>query len=434
MQVSKARLDQRWGRYHLVDIGFGAALFDPIQLRTIYLSEAEVSGLLSGDPAAVAEVSRFGFLETEEHVDYRQAVAGRLASLGITGNPTSIAGYRIVVTDRCNMACSYCFVDTNTGAADLTEPDLRRGLDLLFEVNAGTKEITYQWFGGEPTIRTDLMMAGDHYARELADRHDVARVQPTVVTNGAHLSQQMIEHFLEFRYGVGVSIDGPPSTNGLERVLLSGKPADARIHKNIRRLLAAGVHVGANVTPTLHNLRTMVEAIDYIIDLGVKFIYVNTPIPAFGDWPVHGAELAEALFAARLHALARGAMVFSHLDRIYQALDSRQPRVYEHLQPGGGVNVALLPGGRISVLDLNWRDERFIFTLDEIATDRSRLGTAAKTLHPIDDCATCPAAAICGGPTLNERLLRRDTAPSADFCAFFRRATTLAISDTTGLQ
>jgi uncharacterized protein len=127
-------------------------------------------------------------------------------------------------------------------------------------------------------------------------------------------------------------------------------------------------------------------------------------------------------------------MVFSHLDRVYQALDSRQPRVYEHLQAGGGVNVALLPGGRISVLDLNWRDERFIFTLDEIVEDRSRLGAAAKTLHPIEDCATCPAAAICGGPTLNERLLRGDTAPSADFCAFFRRATALAIADATGLQ
>lgn len=301
-------------------------------------------------------------------------------------------------------------------------------------MNRGRPEVTYQWFGGEPTIRPDLMRAGDAYARELAGRFEVGSVQPTVVTNGARINDELIEHFREYRYGVGVSIDGPPSTNGRERVLLSGKPADERIHRNIKRMIEAGVHVGANVTPTRWNVTDLPEIVDYVMSLGIRFVYVNTPIPADGSWIAHGVDLARNLFAARIRALARGGMVFSHLDRIYQALDSRRPRVFEHLQSCGGVNVALLPGQRISVLDLNWRDPRFIFSLDKVRADRSLLGRAAKRLHPFEGCASCPALAVSGGPSQNERLLRGNEAPSPDFCEFFQEGLALAISDNTALQ
>ncbi|MGW4036222.1 radical SAM protein [Streptomyces sp. NPDC004778] len=429
-------VERAWDRYFLFDLGESAAIFDPVRLETVYLDAAETRAVREGDDGRIADtLSEYGFTPGNgEAVDLPGDVVNHLAHLGISGQPSHIAGYRIVVTDKCNMKCSYCFVDTNTGAPDLTEEDLRLGLDLLFEVNRGRPEVTYQWFGGEPTIRPDLMMAGDHYARELAEKFDVGSIQPTVVTNGAKINDDLIAHFAEFRYGVGVSIDGPPPTNSNERLLLSGKPADERIHRNIQRMLEAGIHVGANVTPTQWNVHELPEIVDYILSLGIKFLYVNTPIPAHGTWIAHGPDLARNLYQARMRALSRGGMLFSHLDRIYQALDSRRPRVYEHLQGCGGVNAALLPGGRISLLDLNWRDPRFIFTLDQIREDHALLGQAAKDLHPFDGCKTCPALAICGGPSQNERLLRRTQIPTDDFCGFFNEGLALAVADNTALQ
>jgi uncharacterized protein len=437
MSTTHQEIEQVWGKHFLFNLGSGSAIFDPVSLETLYLTEEETVAVRDSTDGIVADLARFGFSPAsaaEESVNFSESVANRLRSMGVGSQPSHIAGYRIVVTDRCNMKCSYCFVDTNTGDPDMTEKQLRQGLDLLFEVNRGRAEVTYQWFGGEPTIRHDLMRAGDVYARELAAEYGVAKVQPTVVTNGAQIRPELVDHFLEFGYGVGVSIDGPPDTNGLERVLLSGKPADERIHRNIKRMIDAGVHVGANVTPTAWNVGKLTEIVDYVMSLGIRFIYVNTPIPAHGAWIAHGPELARNLFQARMRAISQGGMLFSHLDRIYQGLDSRRPRVYEHIQEDGGVNVALLPGGRISVLDLNWRDPRFIFTLDEIRADNAKLGRAAKTLYPFSDCERCPAVAICGGPSQNERLLRKSSVPSPDFCGFFREGLRLAISDNTSLQ
>lgn len=107
------------------------------------------------------------------------------------------------------MACTYCFVDTNSGKPDMTKEELSEGLEFLFEQNAGQEEVSIQWFGGEPTIRFDLMQYGDQLADTLADRYDVARVRRTVVTNGARLTDDALSHFVAYQYGVGISIDGP---------------------------------------------------------------------------------------------------------------------------------------------------------------------------------------------------------------------------------
>ncbi|MEV0443324.1 radical SAM protein [Streptomyces spectabilis] len=423
--------EELWGSYFLYRLSGGsAALFDPVSLESVYLDPSEVRRLHADDNSLAADLRTYGFHRTVQAPNRREAVVNR-AGTELAGSPTHMSGYRIVVTDKCNMKCSYCFVDTNTSNPDMSQKDLHEGLDLLLTTNKNRKRISIQWFGGEPTIRFDLMKWGDTYARRLAQDYGIEKVTPVVVTNGVLLTDEMLDHYKEFGYGVGVSIDGPASA---ERTLLSGKPADPRIHRNITRMIEAGVDVGANLTPTPHNVGQMVKVIGYLMDLGLRFIYVNTPIPISGKWHVPGSTLAKALFEARLYAVGRGGMVFSRLDRIYQGIDTREPRIYEHMQRDGGVRVALLPGRRISVLDLNWRDQEFIYAIDDIRSDPGLLNQACKPLFPSPQCETCPALAVCGGPSQNDRALRRTGQPDPEFCAFHEQALALALSDNTGLQ
>jgi sulfatase maturation enzyme AslB (radical SAM superfamily) len=417
----------------LYPCGNEGVVFDPVSLESASLTAAEVEAARLGTPEIRQALEECGF-PIERSEPQRNALFSRLRELGMSSQPARISGYRVVLTDHCNMKCTYCFVDTNTGASDMSKDDLRVGLEFLAEQNAGQREITVQWFGGEPTIRFDLMKHGDRYLRELAERFHIGRVQSTVVTNGAAIRDEMIEHFSEYRYGVGVSFDGSPSENSIERFLLSGRPADRSIARNVRRLVEAGVHIGCNLTPTAANVSDLPKAIDYVFSLGVRFVYVNTPIPITGQWHVDGKALADALFTCRMIALSRGGMLFSALDRIYQGLDSRIPRMLEHIQRDGGINAALLPGGRVSVLDLNWRHPEFIFTIEELRDRPELLASAGKDLLPSDSCSACPAAGICGGPTRNEVALRGTAEPDPQMCAFFLRGLERALLDQTGLQ
>jgi uncharacterized protein len=426
--------DRLWNKYLLVAQGAEGIVFDPVSLGSASLTADEMKRIRDDEPQILAEMKQLGFTSEPPAAPQRDLIFDRINGLGMTGKPPRISGYRIVVTDRCNMTCTYCFVDTNTGADDITIPDLREGLEYLFEQNAGQEEVTIQWFGGEPTTRFDLMQYGDEYALELAEKHGVGRVQFTVVTNGVLIKDPMIEHFKKFKYGVGVSFDGAPDDNKVERFLLSGKPADQRIHRNIQRLLDAGVHVGCNLTPTPINVSNLPDTVEYVLSLGINFIYVNTPIPISGRWHVDGEALCRAVFRSRLLALSRGAMLFSSLDRIYQALDTRLPKMYEHIQQDGGLNAALLSRGRISILDLNWRDDSFVFPISRLREQPELLAGAAKNLLPAKQCGECPAAAVCGGPSRNDVSLRNNPEPDPQMCDFFQVGLELALTDQTGLQ
>ncbi|MBT2404951.1 MULTISPECIES: radical SAM protein [unclassified Streptomyces] len=407
----------------------------PVTLACAYLDAEESTDLLAGTPTPThAALAALCFTPGGTAPDLREALLHRLHTLRIDPAPRRVSGLRIVLTDRCNIACDYCFVQTNTGKADMTEEELTAGLTYLS--NAGHEEVSIQWFGGEPTIRFDLMQFGDALADTLARQHGVQRIRRTVVTNGARLTDDMLRHFLAHDYGIGISIDGPPAINSANRKLLGGQPADDRIRSNIQRLLEhEGLHVGCNLTPTSANIGRLGETVAWIIDeLGLKFIYANTPIPSAGKWKVDGSELARELYEARMVALGRGGMLFSVLDRAFQALDTRRPMLYDHMQGDQSINAALLTGNRVSVCDINFDSDAFLYTLDQLRADPSLLAGAAKTVAPIPACGTCPALAICGGPSRNEQLLIGGNTPDPHMCDFYTGTVEIAVWDNTGVQ
>ncbi|MFK4222126.1 radical SAM protein [Streptomyces sp. NPDC019890] len=426
-----------WGKYAQYDRDGESALLDPVLLSSVYLDRGEVADLSAVPPTRThVALAELGFAPDSPAIDPRQALVRRLTDLGLDPAPLRISGLRIVLTDRCNMKCGYCFVKTNTGKPDMTEAELAEGLTYLFEANAGQDEVSLQWFGGEPTIRFDLMQYGDALADYLATQHGVRRVRRTVVTNGAHLTDSMVDHFVRYEYGVGISIDGPPAINSENRLLLGGQPADDRIRRNVRRLVVTeGVHVGCNLTPTSANIGRLAETVSWITDeLGLKFIYANTPIPSKGRWLVDGRELAQELYEARMVALSRGGMMFSVLDRAFQALDRRQPMLFDHMQSDRTLNAALLPGNRISLCDINFDEPTFLHTLDELRQDPGLMSGIAKEVAPIPACGTCPALAICGGPSRNEQLLIGGDTPDPQMCAFYTSTVEIAVWDNTGVQ
>ncbi|MFJ2777373.1 radical SAM protein [Kitasatospora sp. NPDC087315] len=426
-----------WGKYFQYERDGEAVLLDPVALDSVFIDSGEVHDLAGVPPTATHEaLAGLGFTPGGPVADRREALRDRLRLLGLDASPCRISGLRVVLTDRCNMACTYCFVDTNTGKPDMTKKELAEGLRFLFEQNAGQEEVSIQWFGGEPTIRFDLMQYGDQLADTLAERYDVARVRRTVVTNGARLTDEALDHLVAYEYGVGISIDGPPGINSAHRLLLGGQPADDRIRRNVTRLVEAdGLHVGCNLTPTAANIGRLAETVRWIIDdLGLKFIYVNTPIPTAGRWQVDGADLARELYEARLTALARGGMLFSVLDRAFQALDTRRPMLFDHMQGDRSLNAALLPGNRVSLCDINFTEPSFLRTLDELRADPDSLTGVAKKVAPIHECGNCPALAICGGPSRNEQALIGGNTPDPEMCAFYTSTVEIAVWDNTGVQ
>ncbi|WP_240124009.1 hypothetical protein [Streptomyces sp. MUM 136J] len=127
-------------------------------------------------------------------------------------------------------------------------------------------------------------------------------------------------------------------------------------------------------------------------------------------------------------------MLFSVLDRAFQALDTRRPMLLDHMQGDRSLNAALLPGNRVSLCDINFTEPSFLHTLDELRADSGLLAGVAKNVAPIPECGNCLALAICGGPSRNEQALIGGGTPDPEMCAFYRSTVDIAVWDNTGVQ
>ncbi|ELB1989226.1 TPA: radical SAM protein [Vibrio parahaemolyticus] len=424
-------------------------IFDPDTLESILLDSNEsilfdrfLLGEYSKEEPSqlslIKEISDLGLPLPAQTVDPKEALNKRLTKLKVRPDTKDlrISGYRIVLTDKCNMNCKYCFVSTNTGKPDMEEQDLYESLVYLFKQNKNRREITIQWFGGEPLIKFNLIEKGVVHCEELAKKYNIKKVRYSVVTNGVKITDRMLSHFSKYKYGIGVSLDGGIDINDYSRNLISGKSAYDIIIKNLERLRnTKGVSLGVNITPTRLNHNKMLEITKYVIHkLDIKFIYVNFPIPVNGCWEVSGSELAKSFFEARYYALSQGAMFFSAIERVYQALDSRQPKVIDHVACDGGLSAALLPKKVISFCDINWENPDFLVAINDIVEISKRIQDMEKPLLKEEQCYSCTARQICGGVPLNDQYLLGSNFPDKEFCSFYTSALELCLWDGTCIQ
>lgn len=135
-------------------------------------------------------------------------------------------------TSLCNLDCAYCYLPARkrrkellpavaeATAASIAEQAAEHGHESV----AGPVDVV--WHGGEPTALPIARFAERLWALE--DLRRAGRVRHAIQTNATLIDQAWCELFLDYRFEVGVSIDGPAAAN-LNRVDWSGNPSPQTI-------------------------------------------------------------------------------------------------------------------------------------------------------------------------------------------------------------
>jgi len=153
----------------------------------------------------------------------------------------------------CNLDCTYCFFLSKEAlypgssfrmADDLLELYIKQ----LLEAH-DTLTVTIAWQGGEPTL-----MGLDFFRRsiELVERYrrPGQSIEHTIQTNGTRIDDAWCDFFLEHRFLVGLSMDGPPDIHDRYRVDKGGGPTHHKVLAAARLMAARGVDV--NILCTVH--------------------------------------------------------------------------------------------------------------------------------------------------------------------------------------
>ena len=199
----------------------------------------------------------------------------------------------VVVTPRCNLACSYCYQQPR-GAGSMAEEVLDAAVDLVLRSGHPAPRLVFT--GGEPLLELPLIRRAVARVEGRASQ-GWSPVRLMVATNGTLLDDETVAFLAEHHVRTRVSLDGVEAAQEaraggtfapLHRTLL-------RLRSSQPRFFAEGLSV--SLTVTSKNLPHLAKSIRLFLCLGVPRIEVGAITTPDPGWDRRAAEELERQLA-----------------------------------------------------------------------------------------------------------------------------------------
>jgi|GEM_PF-6424465 len=333
----------------------------------------------------------------------------------VTSGPIQITAYRIVLTEACNLRCTYCFQEETTDRlSTMSMPILDGVIDSILNRHKPDDFISIHWFGGEPLLRFKLI---HHAMTRLAiavEENRIGGISYDMTTHGGLVTSNIASILSEFGVKVLVSLDGGKTVNDRARIDKKGRGTFDRAIKGYRILEEHGVDVGVIVTTSFDTGPDLARGIrDLVSLLEPKRVFVNTPQPTPRGWEVDGAVFANQLFEAANECDAHNCILIGPHQKIRRALALSEVQNLDCVAPSGEMAVSVGPNGQLGHCIVSWNG---IEHSQEDVWDYDVAKQWKTTSNKTSTCRKCPAETVCGGPCpLEAELIGLDE----QRCAFY---------------
>ena len=322
----------------------------------------------------------------------------------------------LMLTQRCNLSCAYCYAAAEQTGADL-DPDLAfRAVQACRPQPLSDRpgRLTVELTGGEPLLIFDRL-------RDLVDRINTLEPRPrlAIQTNGLLLTEDKLNFLIRNRVGLGLSLDGPPLVN--DRLRGGGD----RAVRALDLLDRAGVGVNITVVLTRRNItdlpdfllfcagRSSIRVInlDLVRDLGRAGDRDLTPTAD------QIREIVPRLITtlAFINARRFPPLKVREIDQVARRRSEKEIQPY--CLAAMGLAAAVDPKGRLwPCISLAGRPGLAAGTVDEPRPDR--LAGRDRMWSLPEECRSCPTVKICRGGCPSRRVAEtgRPDQPSLSEC------------------
>lgn len=196
-----------------------------------------------------------------------------------SANEFTVRKLALVLTSSCNMRCRYCYANYGMydyeKAADMNAEKLESVLSYFTKNFKGIGAI--QFFGGEPTLKEDLIYQTVDYFERMVQSGEI-KTMPVfgIVTNGVYMPDKLVDYFKKYSFFVTVSLDGPILVNDTLRIDCSGHGKYKSIWANIAKIQNAGINgLSFECTYTAEHIRNSISLVDLIKFFDKEF---NNPV------------------------------------------------------------------------------------------------------------------------------------------------------------
>ena len=404
------------------------ALYHSVKLSPIFLERGtlgiinklqgglELHNLSSEEVSFVKQLTELGFVVGSDSAenDLEEVVEGfrpRLSTM------------YLVVTDRCNLGCKYCFIEAGFPqdyvCNDMTWEIAKAGIDIFREQRDRSIEDCQVWFyGGEPLLISDLLFQCLDYIAEKDPE-----VTPVMVCNGTLISADMAKRLSGYpQFQLTVSLDGPADMHDQMRIFKSGYKSHASVMRGVNNLKNSGVEFAVSCTLGEHNVDHVVEVSEWIAretgssSIGMNLL-VDTPKEFVKEEYIRKANNGLIDF----FKIARDKEIFENrILRKVNAFVSGEPRWHDCAACGS--QIVISPIGEIGICHEGLGERNTfigsVFKPFDFQNDPRIREWCKRSPASMVDCHACDALGICGGGCPYGSMLKHGSMWSIDerFC------------------
>lgn len=205
-----------------------------------------------------------------------------------TGENNMARTFTFQVTDKCNLACTYCY-QINKGVRRLSVDTAKKIVDDILsgahgfeQYLDGCKAIILEFIGGEPFLEIDLIDEICDYFLEQAIllNHRFAKYHMiSICSNGVLYRDEKVQRFLLKHAGYlsfSVTVDGTEELHDSCRVFPDGRPSYDLAHDAAMDWMHKGYRMGSKITIAPANVQYLDICLRKMLEDGYTDINANT--------------------------------------------------------------------------------------------------------------------------------------------------------------
>lgn len=338
----------------------------------------------------------------------------------------------LLITNRCNLNCNYCFAKTSyLGSQTLTPEFIDQTFDFFEHHQKKVKKIIL--FGGEPLLAIDCIKD----LIKIMKRRQVTLQAFMLITNGTRITGDIADFLREHRIVPTVSIDGPSLIHDRLRRTLTNEPTHYLVCSSIENLIARQMKFGVEATYGREHLKhnfSIVDLIRYFQALGVKNCAISLEhgtdfMANFYAQDENVLELSEQFKEAAVYSLTSLAtdnpIVLSYVFKVFSTIARRGTRKY--ICPAAQSSYTVMPNGSVYPCYL-LLDDRYVLGKIGANTDNNSENFnlicntfKTKPKSHFRECSSCWAGNLCFSCYgINFSESRKLGPPTQVFCEVFK--------------
>ena len=227
------------------------------------------------DPIRMIPVWRTVWGEQVVQSTLEQMIAlGLLVSEGCvappsTETPTTLSAW-LHVTNRCNLRCAYCYLPHTR--AEMSMEIGRAAIEAALQsaLNYNYRQVKLKYAGGEPLLRTSLVIDLYRYARQQAEQYGL-ELDGVVLSNGTLLTPKKVKALQSLDLRLMISMDGLGDFHDCQRRYANGRASSADVKRSVELALAHGLVPHISITVSGRNVKGLPELVSWILEHDLPF-------------------------------------------------------------------------------------------------------------------------------------------------------------------